>query len=140
MRGDELIRSGKVGTGCENEHRACSRARHHRQAQCAVRQGTAAERLSRGARWVQPVVYVDIAYRGRTGDGMLRHPRSKVSLAFSEARAGELEERVGYLVLGPAGFRCALSQFLHGRFQGELALKAALRMVGRAAWFHDRNA
>lgn len=66
--------------------------------------------------------------------------RSKVSLAFSEARAGELEERVGYLVLGPAGFRCALSQFLEGRFQGELALQAAIRMVGRAAWFHDRNA
>ncbi|WP_352947234.1 hypothetical protein [Mesorhizobium sp. M0859] len=30
-----------------------------------------------GARWVQPVVYVDIAYGGRTGDGMLRHPSFK---------------------------------------------------------------
>lgn len=57
-----------------------------------------------------------------------------------EARAGEFEKRVDYLVLGPAGFRCPLSQFLKGRFQGVLALKAAIRMVDRAARFHDRNA
>lgn len=57
-----------------------------------------------------------------------------------EARAGELEERVGYLVPGPAGFRCALNQLMEGRFQGELALKGTVRVVDRAAWLRDRNA
>ncbi|SJM30151.1 hypothetical protein BQ8482_130050 [Mesorhizobium delmotii] len=52
--------------------------------------GTAAERLSRRAMGSACQLRVDIAYRGRTGDGMLRHPSFKMSLAFSEARAGEL--------------------------------------------------
>ncbi|WP_292675913.1 hypothetical protein [Mesorhizobium sp.] len=61
--------------------------------------------------------------------GTINRPLSLVIGGVApEARAGEFEERVDYL-LGPAGFRCALSQFLEGRFQGELALKAAVRMV-----------
>lgn len=30
-----------------------------------------------GVRWVRPLVTVDVAYRGRTGDGLLRHPSFK---------------------------------------------------------------
>ncbi|WP_191969765.1 non-homologous end-joining DNA ligase [Neorhizobium galegae] len=30
-----------------------------------------------GVRWVRPIVTVEVAYRGRTGDGLLRHPSFK---------------------------------------------------------------
>ncbi|MEY9772118.1 DNA ligase D-like protein (predicted ligase) [Sinorhizobium fredii] len=34
-------------------------------------------KLFPGVRWVRPIVTVDVAHRGRTGDGLLRHPSFK---------------------------------------------------------------
>lgn len=53
--------------------------------------------------------------------------------------ARDFEECTRDLVIGPSGRRGALNQFLDSRFQRALAMKPAIWMISRTAWFRNRD-
>ncbi|MHC2296189.1 non-homologous end-joining DNA ligase [Rhizobium mongolense] len=76
--GDELKPAGKVGTGwtmkVAAELAAALELIVQRDAPFAKQP---VGKAFPGVRWVRPLVTVNVAYRGRTGDGLLRHPSFK---------------------------------------------------------------
>jgi bifunctional non-homologous end joining protein LigD len=45
------------------------------------------------ARWVKPIVLIDAEFRGKTGEGLLRHPSYKRLSRRSDDERNELDER-----------------------------------------------
>jgi bifunctional non-homologous end joining protein LigD len=74
--GDELVYAGKLERGFSEEDK---RNIVKRLAPLRVRKQpmTAARKTFPKARWVTPTVTVDAEFRGKTGEGLLRHPSFK---------------------------------------------------------------
>ena len=68
----ELVYAGKLETGFSEEDKKNLMARLR--PLVTKKQPINAPRSFPKARWVQPSVLVDVAFRGKTGDGLLRHP------------------------------------------------------------------
>jgi bifunctional non-homologous end joining protein LigD len=68
----ELVYAGKLETGFSEEDKNNLMARLR--PLVTKKQPINAPRSFPKARWVQPSVLVDVAFRGKTGDGLLRHP------------------------------------------------------------------
>jgi ATP-dependent DNA ligase len=62
------------------------------------KQPIAAARSFPKARWVRPEVLVDVEYRGKTGDGVLRHPSYQgIREDLMEAATSDTHRRSGAL-------------------------------------------
>jgi bifunctional non-homologous end joining protein LigD len=68
----QLVYAGKLETGFSEEDKKNLMARLR--PLVTKKQPINAPRSFPKARWVQPSVLVDVAFRGKTGDGLLRHP------------------------------------------------------------------